>query len=180
MWWWATQQNYSLTFTDWNGASSVNLEVFQVWKAKITKDSKLNTSGMILHERTVQKSDNFPHCTAFFLPFILSRSKPMEPKAASSRRWTTHNRLAVYYRAHTDKHAIHSHRTRQFLAYISLGCGKKLKLNPDKYSSYKLQGPRFKPTLCVRQQCKPLNHCTTLINKLYMITATPLSSAYLC
>lgn len=157
MWWWAAQQNHSLTFTDWNGASPVSLEVFQVWKTILKKIAvnKIHLVHLILHERAVIKNSSCSY----------SRSQPMEPKAARSKRGNTHNGLAVYYRAHADKHTIRSHSTRQFLAYISLDCGKKLKFNPDKYSSWKLQGPRFKPMLYVRQQCKPLNHGTTLINK---------------
>lgn len=124
-------------------------------KKKKMAVSKIHLVHLILHERAVIKNSSCSY----------SRSQPMEPKAAHSKRGNTHNRLAVYYRAHADKHTIHSHSTRQFLAYISLECGKKLKFNPDKYSSWKLQGPRFKPTLYVRQQCKPLNHGTTTINK---------------
>lgn len=69
---------------------------------------------------------------------------------------TVHNRLAVYYRAHTDKHTTHSHSSRQFLAYISLDCEQKLRRNPDKYSSCKLQRPRFKPSTV--QTTEPLQH----------------------
>ncbi len=91
----------------------------------------------------------------------------------------THIRLAVYYRVHRDKHTIHSHCTKQFPVYISLEYEKKPELNPDRYSSCKLQGSKFKPTLCARQQGNPMKHCITLINKLYTNKATPSFFLYL-
>ncbi len=119
---------------------------------------------------------NYCLTPVFLASYSYSRSQSTEPKAACSRWGNTHNRLAVYYRAHTDKHTTHSDSTRQFKAYIFSDCEKKLRLNPDKYTSCKLQRPRFKPTLCVRQQCKPLKHCIALVNKLHTNTATTLSS----
>lgn len=122
-------------------------------------------------------NDCFSHCSVFLLLTPVQGHSLWSLKQRAAGGENTHIRLAVYYRAHTDKHTIYLHR--QFLAYISLECEKKLKLNSDKYSSCKLHGPRFKPTLCVRQRGKPLNRCTSLINKLHMNTAAPLSFLHL-
>lgn len=96
----------------------------------------------------------------------------MEPKATCSERKNTHNGLAVYYRAHTDKHTICSHSTRRFLAYISSNCGRELKLNPDKYSYCKLSGAKVQIHTeweTAVSTTEPLHH---LINKLCTNTAT--------
>lgn len=119
------------------------------------------------------------HCfSCFLLVFKVAAWRGPKQRAAGGETLTTGcqfiielTRINTHRNAHTAPHC------SLFPVYISLDCGEKLRLNPDKYSSCKLRGPRFKT---IRQQSKPPNHCTTLINKWHTNTDTPLSSPCLC
>lgn len=174
MWWWAAQQNHSLTFTHWHRASSVCLEVFQVWKLQKRAVSKtspqvrgwyiwsLNTWKPCYEQMTVFLIALF----CLLLTLIQGHSLwSLKQSAAGGETLTTGWHFIIEL---TQINTPHTHTAPNH------PCPIFLKPDPDKYSSCKLQGAKVQPhTVCVRRQCKPPTNCRTLINKLY--TATPSS-----